>query len=517
MKFDYIIAGGGTAGCVLANRLSEDPQKNVLLIEAGPQDHHPLIRVPAAFSELFKSGLDWKDETVPQAGLNGQRMYSPRGRVLGGCSSINAMIFLRPHPSDLKRWNQPGWSWAECLPLLQKVEQQFGFHHDDGEAYSREKFYQHPLTDRFLEATSRCGFNRGLQSSTVQSATFPFLKNIRRGRRNSVVDAYLRPAIRRPNLKVLTGALIDRFEIRDGEIRHVILRHQNQVKQLVATSSYLLAAGSFQSPAILQRSGAGPADLLDRLGINSSLINDQIGANLQDHLICGFAYRVNPNQSLDALQQWIPRLRELWRWMTGQYSQLSSNIAEAGAFRFDSNGEPELQYHFGPVFFIRHGFDRRTPHGISFGPTLIRPASRGSVAISSPDPQSPLIIDPRYYEAPGDMEAMLIGLHKAMEIAQQEPLRPVIQRMELPEREPADENDLKAHLREYSQTLYHPVGTCRMDSKAGVVDPFLKVSGLSNLRIADASIMPLITSSNTQTTVMMIAEKAAQMILEEGL
>ncbi|HMW37929.1 MAG TPA: GMC family oxidoreductase N-terminal domain-containing protein, partial [Saprospiraceae bacterium] len=325
MKFDYIIAGGGTAGCVLANRLSEDPQNKVLLIEAGPRGHHPLIRVPAAFSELFKSGLDWKDETVPQPGLSGQRMYSPRGRVLGGCSSMNAMIFLRPHPSDMKRWNQPGWSWEECLPLLQQVEQQFGFYHEEGEAYSREPFYQHPLTDRFLEAAYHCGFNRGLQNSTVQSAAFPFLKNIHRGRRYSAVDAYLRPAIKRPNLTVLTGALIDRFEIRDGEIKHARILHQKQIKHFTATRSYVLAAGTFQSPAILQRSGAGPSDLLDRLGIRPLLTNDQIGANLQDHLICGFAYRVNPNQSLDALQQWTPRLRELWRWIAGQQNMLSSN------------------------------------------------------------------------------------------------------------------------------------------------------------------------------------------------
>lgn len=515
MKYDYIVVGAGSSGCVLANRLSADPKNKVLLVEAGGSDKHLFIRIPAAFSKLFRSKMDWKDETIEQINLQGRKMYCPRGKVIGGSSSINAMIFIRPHPSDFKYWNTEGWSWEKCLPYLIKAEKQFGFQHDSNNmAISDEPFFIHPFTRRFIEAAIGNGFQKGSQNSSIQNAAFPFLRNIKNGKRFSAADAYLHPIRSRKNLEVLTNATVDKILFQGTQAIEILVQHKDCKLKFKIGKELVLSAGSFQSPAILQRSGIGGKNILEKLRIPPVFINEQVGQDLQDHLICGFAYRTNPNKSLDTLNELFPALIEGFKYLFKQSSELKSNIAEAGAFTYDLQDEPELQFHFGPAFFIHHGFVKPRPYGISFGPTLIRPKSKGNLNIQSVNPLDSLIIDPKYYSQPEDIQKMIDGLKLTESIANQSPLKELIKSIEFPSSQPVEREHYIQHICEYSQTLYHPVGTCKMGNSNSVVNPSLLLEGIQNVSIADASVIPQITSSNTNLVTMMIAEKAADLILE---
>ncbi|HRG33592.1 MAG: GMC family oxidoreductase N-terminal domain-containing protein [Saprospiraceae bacterium] len=521
VKFDYIIIGAGSAGCILANRLSEHPKIKVLLVEAGPKTSNQLIKIPAAFSELFLSKYDWKDYSIPQKGLNGQRMYSPRGKLVGGCSNINAMIFTRPHPDDLSEWESggaKGWKWANCKEHMIKVEKTLGFSHDlRQEAKSAERYYLHPLSKSFLESARTLGYPVHEPVSTVQFGVMPFLKNIQNGKRKSASDAYLRPIEHRQNLVLTTQAWVEKVEISNHRAKSIVLSIKGNKYSIEVEREIIISAGAFQSPAILERSGIGDPDLLANLEIPIVKADQNVGNNLQDHLVCGFGFRVDPHKSLDILNEPLGKFNEAVKYIFGKNSALSSNVAEAGGFTkpIEKDSRPEIQFHFGPLFFIKHGFIRPGGNGFSLGPMLLHPKSRGSVHITSTKEKDQVCIDPKYYSHESDLKMMITGLKEALNICNQAPLKNYISRIEIPKIEPENDDDYLDLIREYSQTLYHPVGTCAMsDLSHGVIDSKLRVKGIEGLRVVDGSSIPVITSSNTQGVIMMLAEKAAELIKE---
>lgn len=519
-SFDYIIVGAGSAGCVLANRLSENPAIKVALIEAGGLDRHFFVQTPAAFSKLFKTKRDWAFETTPQTGLNNQRMFSPRGKMLGGCSSMNAMIYTRPHPLDMEAWCKfgvQGFEWESCLPYLIRAEQQMGFFHDDIGAYSNEPMYIHPLTEQFVQATHEFGWPINKSSSSIQKGSQFFLKNIRNGKRFSVVDAYLQPIADRKNLNIINHSQVSKLLLNKNEVTGIEFFQKNKLQQLHCNREIILCAGAFQSPQLLMLSGIGNSLELETHGIQTILDLKTVGKHLKDHLICGMAFRLKKGiQSLDSLNQLVPAVTSLVQYLRNKTGPLCSNIAEAGSFinTKGNSDRPDLEFHFGPAFFIQHGFIQPKPHGISFGPTLLHPKSQGAVQLQSNNPLDAPVINPNYYQDESDLELMVEGLKITREISKQKVWEQIIDALEFPAYEARSDDDYIKHLRQYSQTLYHPTGTCRMSAlEDGVVDSEFKVKGVANLRIADASVIPTTISSNTQATVLMLAEKlAAQMI-----
>lgn len=518
-SFDYIIVGAGSAGCVLANRLSENPAIKVALLEAGGSDRHFLVQTPAAFSKLFKTKRDWAFETTPQSELYNQKMFSPRGKMLGGCSSMNAMIFTRPHPLDLKAWLNFGlrnFEWDRCLPYLIKTEQQMGFDHEAGEAYSKEDYFIHPLSQQFIQATSEYGWPNNKSSSSIQPGSKYFLKNIKNGRRFSVVDAYIKPISGRKNLTILKNSLATKILIEKDQAIGIEFIQNASMHQITCNRELILSAGAFQTPQLLMLSGIGDPTQLGKLRIQTVLDNKSVGRHLKDHLICGMAFRLKDGvSSLDELNQVYPAIKNLFNYLTNHQGSFCSNIAEAGAFiNTTANSErPNLEFHFGPAFFIQHGFIKPKPHGISFGPTLLHPESEGQIELLSKDPHAPPIIEANYFQRDTDMQLMIEGLKITRDLSRQKAFINAIESLEYPNQEPQTDQNYLQHLRQFSQTLYHPCGTCRMsETEDGVVNSEFKVKGMDKLRICDASVFPTTVSSNTQATVLMLAEKLASQL-----
>jgi len=514
-EYDIIIIGAGSAGCVLANRLSEDASCHVLLIEAGASDRHPLISIPAAFSELFKTSFDWNYNSEPQSELNDQEMYSPRGKVIGGCSSINAMIFVRAHAKDFDDWiigEDDFWSWRNVLPFFQKVERQFGFSIDEnGDAISEENYYQHDLTDQFLQSAKKYGLKSKHRCSSANEGAIPFLKNIKKGSRFSAADAYLHPIQRRPNLTIVKNCLVDKIEIKNSKANSVAAIHNGKQIRFHATSNIILSAGAYNSPQIAMRSGIGEEGLLKALGIKANFINPHVGTHLEDHIICGLSYQIKDKNSLDVLNTNFGKAKAGLQYLFSKSGPMTSNIAEAGAFLCLGESErPDLQLHFGPMFFIRHGFVKPKAHGFSLGPTLLHPASQGYLKLRSTNPLDAPLINPQYLTDPKDMAMLIEGMKISHDIIHQQPLSNRIDKIFLPATEPKSDADYEKQIREYTQTLYHPTSTCRIGSAdEAVVDARLNVYGIENLKIVDASVLPHVTSSNTQLVTMMLAERIA--------
>ena len=507
--FDYIIVGGGSAGCCIARRLSEKSNCTVALLEAGPKDRHPFISIPAAFSEMFKSKLDWQFESMEEKELNHSKMYIPRGKVLGGCSSVNAMIFTRPHQDDFELWNSNLWSWKLCLPYLKKVEKQFGFLHDqDGDAISQYPYHLHSLSSDFILSSQNYGLKQGKTSSSISESAFPFLKNIVKGKRYNAAKAYLHD--RPKNLSVFCNT----------EVRHLLFEQskcvgvQTEKEKLIATNAVILSSGAIQSPLLLMNSGIGNEHQLKENGIPVRLKNDQVGQNLQDHIICGFGFKCDNTKTLDSLNQPYEKFKALLQYVLKSSGPLTSNIAEAGAFlHLDGNLVPDIELHFAPSFFIQHGFIKPQGFGFSLGPTLLHPKSKGHLHINKHNPNKAQI-EMNYLSDPKDMEIMLRGMEIALDIAMQHPLKKHITGIEVPKTIPKSKNEIELLIRQYTQTLYHPVGTCALGSHSdSVVDEKLKVNGVEQLYVVDASVIPQITSSNTQLVTMMIAEYFADLLL----
>jgi choline dehydrogenase len=523
-NFDYIIIGAGSAGCVLANRLSEDPATRVLLLEAGGPDKKQEIHIPAAFGKLFKTEVDWNYETEPQANLNGRRLFQPRGKMLGGSSSMNAMIYIRGNRVDFDRWRalgNDGWGFDEVLPYFKKAENQErgadSFHGTGGPLNVADLRSINPLSRAFVAAGAELGFPLNEDFNGARQEGFGFYQVTQKGgRRCSAAAAFLKPALRRPNLTVLTNARVLRLNLNGERISEIEFLHEGQTKTAIPDGDVILSGGAFNSPQLLLLSGIGAAEKLEKLGIPVKIELPGVGENLQDDLFIATAFRSPKPVSLANAESKL----NIAKFLLFRKGQLTSNVAEAGAFIKTGSGQeaPNLQFHFGPVFYIDHGFTVPDGHGFSIGPTLIRPKSRGFVGLRSADPLSAPLIQPNYFENGDDLNLMVDGIRLAFELAETKAFAPF--RGDIFQYDPenkitaaSSDAEIAGFVRNKCETLYHPVGTCKMGAdEMAVVDRNLKVYGTANLRVVDASVMPEAVGGNPNAAIIMIAEKAADLI-----
>jgi choline dehydrogenase len=514
MAFDYIVVGAGSAGCVLANRLTEDPNRSVLLLEAGGEDDADEMHIPAAFSTLFKTKYDWNYETVEQKQLGGRRTYWPRAKMLGGCSSMNAMIYIRGNRADYDTWRDAhgaqGWGFDDVLPYFVKAEHNTRLsgplHGTDGPLHVEDRRYTHELSTAWVDAAVAWGLKPTDDfNGPSQEGAGLYQVTCRGGRRWSTADAYLRPALDRPNLTVRTHALVERV-VFDGT-RAVGVSYQRHGENEVAhaDAEVILAGGAVNSPQLLMLSGIGPAEHLREVGVEVLVSLPEVGENLHDHPAAGILWRTKGTTDLVNLTT----TTQLLRWKLGGRGPLSSNIGEAGAFYTIDADLPDMQFHVAPTLFYDNGFREPEVDGFTAGATLVSPKSRGRLRLRSADPRWRPEIDPGYYTDPDDLEVMITALRHAIEIGTRAPLAKYLAGPHKPESHTASDAELVEHLREYTQTLYHPVGTCSIGT---VVDPQLRVRGTEGLRVVDASVMPVVPRGNTNAPTIMVAEKAADLI-----
>jgi len=504
---DVVIVGAGTAGCVLASRLSENPDLSVLLIEAGPRSRKLEIKIPAAFSRLYRTDLDWGFATAPQSALDGRELVYPLGRMLGGCASMNAMIVARGNRLDYDDWAAaaPGWAWADVEPFYAKSAR--------GPFAIVDQRDRSPLSDAFVAAAQATGipFRADLNDPDNEGVGVVRVSQ-RRGARFSVADGYLRPAMRRPNLTVQTGALATRILLEGTRAVGVSVRVEGDEEHALASRSVILTAGAVNTPRLLQLSGIGPRDVLDEAGVPLVHELPGVGAGLRDRIASGVVVRTRPGVGT------LTSAGSTWntlRWLLLRRGPLTSNLGEALAFvrTSPSLAAPDLELVFAPVPFEEEGLKEPTEHGVTIGVVQLQPRSTGSVRIRSADPDVPPVVDPAFLREPEDLEFLLHGLRLARRIAAEEPLASFLADEMLPGDEIQDDEGLRAHIRARSQTLYHPVASCRMGiDDAAVVDPELRVRGVDQLRIADASVMPFLPRGHTNWPTVMIAERAADLI-----
>ena len=517
--FDHVIVGAGSAGCVLAARLSEDPGARVLLLEAGGADDRREIRVPVAFSKLFGSDCDWNYHTVPQARLDGRRLYWPRGRVLGGSSSINAMMWVRGVADDYDAWERSGaegWNYADAVRYFSRIEdaQRRDPAHQGrgGPLRIAEQRDPNPGTALFVAACVNSGIPRNPNANAGDNEGVDYtVVSQRRGARWSTADAYLRPALRRPNLTVETGSHVTGVTISGGRAVGVSYRRDGAAHTARARREVVLAGGAVNSPQLLLLSGVGPADELRALGITPVVDLPGVGRNLQDHLAVGVVAATTRRDTLLAAEQ----PAQVARYLLARRGMLTSNVAEAHAFVRSSPQvrHPDLELLFAPVPFVDHGRGRPPGHGYTLGAILLQPASRGTVRLASSDPLAPPLIDPAYLAEPDDLRVLVTGMRRALAVLDTPPLAGVVSGLMKPEARPGSDDELAAAVRAGAETLYHPVGTCRMGVDAmAVVDPQLRVRGVAGLRVADASVMPSLIRGHTNAPAVMIGEKAADLL-----
>jgi choline dehydrogenase len=510
--YDYIIVGAGSAGCVLAGRLSEDESARVLLIEAGPVDDAPEIHVPAAFSKLFQTKYDWSYLTECEPGLDGRRRFLPRGRMLGGSSSMNAMIYIRGNRRDYDGWaagGADGWSWQEVLPYFLRAEDfsdaASPWHSSGGPLTVSEGRSRHPLMDAYVTAAQEAGHPSTTDfNGPEQDGVGYYHLTQRGGLRCSTADAYLRPALSRPNLEVLTGVQCTRVLLDGDRATGVEVDRNGELLQLRAEQEVVLSAGAYNSPQLLMLSGVGVADELSARGITPRA-DLPVGENLQDHPHVGLCYLTDTESLLTAETPQNVRLLE-----TEGRGPLTSNVGEAGGFHRTRPGldAPDIQVHATPVMFHEEGISPVTDHAFMFGAALLSPTSRGKVSLRSAMPSAKPHILHNYLTTEDDRATVIRALKMLLDIADQPSLRKH-RRADFRVPRSTDDAGLLAFAQRELQTLYHPAGSC---SIGPVVDSRLRVHGVSGLRVVDASVMPTVVRGNTNAPTIMIAEKAADMI-----
>jgi len=535
-EFDYVIIGAGSAGCVLANRLSADPDMRVLLIEAGPRDRHPFIHIPVGLAKMIPNRrYNWAYETEPQSNLDNRRIMWPRGKTLGGTSSLNGMIYIRGHARDYDLWRQmglTGWSYADVLPYFKRAEGNErgadAFHGDSGPLNVTEAHHDNPLFDAFVEAGAEAGHPVNPDFNGVEQEGFGrYQFTIRNARRWSTAAAYLRPALSRPNLTVETGALTQRIAIAEGRARSVVYRQGGRLITAIAAREVLLAAGAVNSPQILMLSGIGDGDQLRNHGIAMVVDLPEVGRNLQDHSNIHTVHAATVKTLTDDLTR-----IERGAWAVARAIVLRSGPAagfplEGGAFiRTAPELElPDVQFHFSAgnlMSLIRQPFsapttDHTRPDAFMCHACLLRPESRGEITLRSSDPAAAPAIQPNYLSTERD-RATLREAFKAMRHVMTQPALARYSAGEIwPGPEVASDTEIDTFIRSAASTVYHPVGSCRMGADDdAVVDESLKVRGVDGLRVVDASVMPTLIGGNTNAPTVMIAEKASDMILGQA-
>jgi choline dehydrogenase len=525
--YDYIIVGAGSAGCVLANRLSEDPSVRVLLLEAGPSDWHPFVHMPAGLAKLVgDKGVNWDYNTAPEPGLMGRRLWWPRGRVLGGSSSINAMCYIRGNAADYDEWDDlgaRGWHWDNVLPYFKRSEGNSRgpsrLHGGDGPLGVSDPRYQNPLSRVFVEAAHEAGFPLTDDFNGVEQEGFGWYQTTTRGgSRSSSADAYLKPARKRRNLTVHTGAVASRVTFdAAGRANGVSYVRRGQAYNAGAEREVLLCGGALNSPQLLMLSGIGPADELRAHGIAVRVDAPGVGANLQDHLDICTMQRCTQKVTYDKTND-IKVALEYYLFKQGPGT---SNIAETGGFLRSSQAEdarPDIQFHFVPAQLDDHGRHRLEGYGYTLHACYLRPRSRGSLHLASANPADKVRIEAGYLsDAEGhDRRMMLECVALSRRIFAQPAFAPFRGEEIFPGAEVQDAAAIDAFVRRKAESIYHPVGTCRMgadDDAGAVLDPQLRVRGVSGLRVVDASVMPRLIGGNTNAPTMMIAERAADFLL----
>ena len=529
-EFDYIVAGAGSAGCAVAARLSEKPSNRVLLLEVGGRDTSPKIHVPAGYYwMMYDPRFSWcyETEAVPEAG--GRKMVWPRGRVLGGSSSINGLIFIRGQKEDYDHWRQlgnTGWSYEDVLPLFRKSEDQErgadDFHGRGGPLKVSDIHARRPICDAFIEAAAACGHPRNDDfNGRSQEGVGYYQTTSRDGRRCSAAVGYLKPARGRRNLKIETGALASRIVVEDG--RAIALRYLkgDREHEVRVRGEIVVSGGSINSPQLLQISGIGPGQLLGRIGVEIVREIPGVGENLQDHYQSRLVHEVLPGNSLnDDVKGVFRRGLVGLDYILNRKGPLTVSAGVVGLFARTRPelATPDVQYHH--IVFSADKPQERSLHdyaGITLSVCQLRPESRGYVRAGSADARARPAIQPNFLDAELDRRTMVAGLKLGREICGHEAYARLVKRETLPGPDIADDDALLQYIRETGGTIYHPVGTCRMGPDAGaVVDERLRVKGLRGLRVADCSIMPTLVSGNTNAPAIMIGEKAAAMILEDA-
>lgn len=531
-SFDYVVVGAGSAGCVLANRLSDGGRHTVCLLEAGPADKYMWIHVPIGYGKtMFHPVYNWGFHTDPDPNMHNRRLYWPRGRTLGGCSSINGLIYVRGQQQDYDHWaalGNRGWSWRECLPCFRRLE-----HNTLGEGPTRGTGgplwasairQRHELVDAFVAASNRLGvrtvddFNTGDQEGVGY-----YQLTTRNGLRCSTAVAYLKPARGRPNLHVETDAQALKVLFDGVQASGVRYVQHGQVREVRALREVILAAGALQSPQLLQVSGVGPAALLGRHGIPVVADRAGVGENLQDHLQVRLIYEVTkPITTNDELHSWIGRAKMGLQWALFRGGPLAIGINQGGMFCRalpDESATPDIQFHFSTLSADSAGGSVHPFSGCTYSICQLRPESRGTVRIRTDDARDAPSIQPNYLDTERDRRTTVAGVRFARRVAAAEPMAPLMKREVRPGADAQTDDELLEFCREYGQTIFHPSGTAKMgvaSDPLAVVDERLRVYGTRGLRVVDCSIMPTLVSGNTNVPIVMVAEKASDMILEDA-
>jgi choline dehydrogenase len=519
LEFDFIVVGAGAAGCVLANRLSANPKTRVLLLEAGGSDAHQTVQIPAAFPKLFKTSRDWAFETEPVPGLQNRRAFWPRGKMIGGSSSMNAMMYVRGHRSDYDGWEKlgnSGWGFDSVLPLFKRSERFEGgsseFHGDAGELHVSRQRAPNPISSAFVEAGVELGWRRNTDCNAAhQDGVGLAWVTQKNGARFSTADAFLKPVLKRENLVVMQNALVTHLEITGNRVVGVKFEKGGQAMHAKARQEVVLSGGAINSAQLLLLSGIGSQRDLERHGIAVHADLPGVGWNLQDHLMMPVTYTCpRPVTLADA-----EKLQHILKYLFSRNGPLTSNVGEGVAFVRSTPDQPapDLELILAPTYFMDHGYQNPKGHGFTIGVVLLQPQSRGWLKLASADPRQAPNIQPAYLEESEDVKTMLAGVRIARDLVNTRALEEYRGAEIWPSASVQDDGGLVHALRRHAQTLYHPVGTCKMGSDSlAVVDSELRVHGLHGLRVADASVMPNIIRGHTQAPTLMIAERAADLI-----
>ena len=524
--YDYIIVGAGSAGCVLANRLSEDPNNSVLLLEAGPSDWFPLIHIPVGYAYNLKNpGVNWMYETEPEQATGNRPIPWPRGKVLGGSSSINGLLYVRGQAQDYDHWSQlgnRGWSSEDVLPYFRRAENQErgadDWHSVGGPLNVSDVTEKHPISDAFIDALGALGVpHRDINGSEQEGCCY-YQLTVKNGLRQSAAVAYLKPARKRPNLHVITNALASGLLFDGARASGVAFDVKGKPQKAYAGREVIVSGGAVNSPQLLELSGIGNAEILRQNGIEVRHNLPGVGENLQDHYVTLCSYRVTKPITINDMSRGLSMLKEVAKFATRRSGVLTLSAAHIAAFvrTRPELATPDVQYHILPATLDPDTNALEKLPGMTCAPCQLRPESRGSIHLKSADPHAHPAIRPNYLDAEMDQRTTVAGLRFAREICRQSALDAYRGEELAPGAELQSDDEILGFARENGSTIYHPVGTCKMGQDAmAVVDDNLRVHGVPGLRVVDASVMPSLVSGNTNAPTIMIAEKAADMILSD--